>query len=50
MMLGTALYQIVYEKTGDCPVSRFSLLGIVFSEPFRLVYSSVVKATLSSVC
>jgi len=45
---------IAHEKTREpemhCPVSRFSLLGIVFSEPFRLVYRSVVKATLNSVC
>lgn len=51
--LKTAPDGIAHEKTGEpemyCPVSRFFAWDR-FSEPFRVVYRSVVKETPSSVC
>lgn len=39
MMLGTALYQIVYEKNGRLSVSRFLWLGSFFeTSPTRLPF------------
>lgn len=50
MMLGSALYQIVYEKNGRLSGLPFFFGWDRFSKLLRLVYRSVVKATLSSVC